>query len=237
MFFITADDLYLSRTFKREANIVLASLKKDSVEDITTKNKFVRILNTIQEIEKGGASSNADVNEIIETIKMILDDGIMSPLTLKNDEFDSISDIDGKRYNLRYPDIYMEKSTGRIFNANAFNVYIRAVYSDILKEQLDAAPSIHKKNRRTYISKGGVITGDYILDCQIRPEVIAKHKFTIQSVVNIPVCLINYKDGSIYAVDHREPKLKSLMEFYDCVVGHDDRVAKAKLNIRNYKKL
>lgn len=237
MFFITADDLYLSRTFKREANIVLASLTKDSVEYITTKNKFVRVLNTIQEIEKSGANSNADVNEIIDTIQNILNNGIISPLTLENNEFDSVGDVDGKRYNLRYPDIYMEKSTGRIFNANAFNVYIRAVYSDVLKEQIDAAPAIHKKNRRVYISKGGVITGDYILDCQIRPEVVAKHKFSIQSVVNIPVCLINYKDGSIYAVDHREPKLKALMEFYDCVVGHDDKVAKAKLNIRNYKKL
>ena len=237
MFFITADDLYLSKTFKREANIVLASLKKDSVDYIVTKNKFLRVLNTIQEIESSGANSNADVYEIINTIKNILDDGIISPLTLENDEFDLISDVDGKRYNLRYPDIYAEKSTGRIFNANAFNVYIRAVYSDILKEQIDAAPVIHRKNRLVYISKGGVITGDYIRDCQIRPEVVAKHKFTIQSVVNIPVCLINYKDGSIYAVDHREPKLKSLMEFYDCTVGHDDKVAKAKLNIRNYKKL
>lgn len=237
MFFITYDDLYLSKIFKREANIVLASLKEDSVEYIETKNKFIRVLNTIQEIESSGANSYADVYEIINSIKNILDDGIMSPLTLKNDEFDSISDIDGKRYNLRYPDIYMEKSTGRIFNTNAFNVYIRAVYSDILKEQIDAAPATHKKNRRTYISKGGVITGDYILDCQIRPEVIDKHKYTIQSIINIPVCLINYKDGSIYAVDHREPKLKSLMEFYDCVVSYDDKVAKAKLNIRNYKKL
>lgn len=237
MFFITADDLYLSRTFKREANIILASLKENSVEDITTKNKFVRVLNTIQEIERSGANSNEDVNEIIDTIQNILNNGIISPLTLENAEFDFISDLDGKRYNLRYPDIYMEKSTGRIFNANAFNVYIRAVYSDVLKEQIDAAPAIHRKNRRVYISKGGVITGDYILDCQIRPEVVAKHKFSIQSVVNIPVCLINYKDGSIYAVDHREPKLKALMEFYDCVVGYDDKVAKAKLNIRNYKKL
>jgi hypothetical protein len=237
MFFITADDLYLSKTFKREANIVLASLEKDGFVYITLKNKFTRILKTIQAIESTGANSNADVNEIIETIKMIIDDGIMSPLTLENDEFDFNSDIDGKRYNLRYPDIYAEKSTGRIFNANAFNVYIRAVYSDILKEQIDAAPTIHKKNRPVYISKGGVITGDYILDCQIRPEVVAKHKFTIQSIVNIPVCLINYKGGSIYVVDHRDPKLKNLMEFYDCVVSHDDEVAKAKLNIRNYKKL
>ena len=237
MFFITPDDLYLSKTFKREANIILDSLKKDSVEYIVTKNKFIRVLNTIQEIESSGANSNADVNEIIDTIQSILNNGIMSPLTLENDEFDFNSDIDGKRYNIRYPDIYAEKSTGRIFNANAFNVYIRAVYSDILKEQLNFAPTVHKKNRRVYISKGGVITGDYIRDCQIRPEVIAKHKFTVQSIVNIPVCLINYKDGSIYVVDHRESKLKALMEFYDCVVGHDDKVAKAKLNIRNYKKL
>ena len=237
MFFITADDLYLSKTFKREANIILASLDEYSTEYIETRNKFLRVLNTIQEIESSGANSNADVNEIIDVIQNIINNGIISPLTLENDEFDFISDIDGKRYNLRYPDIYIEKSTGRIFNANAFNAYIRAVYSDVLKEQIDAAPTIHKKNRRVYISKGGVITGDYILDCQIRPEVVAKHKFTIQSIVNIPVCLINYKDGSIYAVDHREPKLKSLMEFYDCTVSHNDKVAKAKLNIRNYKKL
>ena len=237
MFSITTDDLYLSKTFKREANIILASLKEDSVEYIVTRNKFVRILNTIQEIEKGGANSNADVNEIIDTIQTIINNGVISPLTLENDEFNLISDLDGKRYNLRYPDIYAEKSTGRIFNTNAFNVYIRAVYSDILKEQLNFAPTTHKKNRRVYISKGGVITGDYILECQIRPEIVAKHKFTIQSIVNIPVCAINYKDGSIYVVDHREPKLKTLMEFYDCVVGHDDKVAKAKLNIRNYKKL
>lgn len=237
MFIITSNDLYLSKTFKREANIILASLKKDSAEYIKTKNDFVTILKTICEIESNGVSSNEDVELIINIIKNILTDGIISPLTLKEDEFDIINDIDGKRYNLRYPDIYMDKSTGRIFNTNAFNVYIRAVYSDILKEQLIFAPTIHKKNRRVYISKGGVITGDYICDCQIRPEIITKHKFTIQSIVNIPVCVINYKDDSIYAVDHREPKLKALMEFYNCVVGHDDKVAKAKLNIRNYKKL
>ena len=43
MFHITIDDLYLSKTFKREANIILASLTKDSAEYIETRNKFIRV--------------------------------------------------------------------------------------------------------------------------------------------------------------------------------------------------
>ena len=116
-------------------------------------------------------------------------------------------------------------------NLKQLNLIVKADVQgsvEALKQSLEKVSNNEVRVKVIHSNVGGVtesdvtlakVSGAIIIAFNVRPEVVAKHKFTIQSIVNIPVCLINYKDGSIYAVDHREPKLKSLMEFYDCVVG------------------
>ena len=87
------------------------------------------------------------------------------------------------------------------------------------------------------ISKGGIITGEYVQQCEIRKDIVERHSFNIQSVVNIPVARIIDGDSVIHVVDHREPKLKVLREFYEVPIYIDETVKNKHYNLRKYTKL
>lgn len=238
VFFDSPNDKVLSILLKREANIVLASLNKDSSEYLYKKEHFEKTLSVIRAIEYTKPQNDNDINFIIDTIRRIWNVGILSPLTLKEDEFLNYKDSKGYLRNIRYNDIYIDTNINKsICNDNAFNIYIRTAYSHDNKEQIDCTNEVIYKNHRTYISKGGVITGEYIEKCIIRPDIVNKHSFTIQSILNIPVCVIIDGDNNIYAVDHREPKLKALRQFYEVPINKDEIIASKHYSIRKYKKL
>lgn len=236
MFFVDANDKGLSITFKREANEILASLDKNSNEYIDKSEKFNEVLRVIKAIESTDPQTEDNIDFILNTINRLWDTGILSPLTLKDDEFYDYTDSNGYRHNNRYFNIYIDK-TNNICNNNAFNIYVRAVYSHDCNKQVKHNPITLKRNHRLYISKGGVITGEYVEKCIIRPEIVDKHCFTIQSIVNIPVCSIVSDNFVIYCVDHREPKLKILQQFYDIPINKDYNIGSGNYNIRKYKKL
>lgn len=238
VFIVSPNDKGLSILLKREANIILASLDKESNEYLYKKARFEETLNVIRAIENTEPQSDDEVNFILDNINRIWRVGILSPLTLKEDEFLNYTDSRGYLRNIRYNDIYIDTNNNMsICNSNAFNLYIRAVYSHDEQSQIECINEIVHKNHRIYISKGGVITGEYIEKCIIRPDVVNKHSFTIQSIPNIPVCIIVDGDNYIYVVDHREPKLKALQQFYDVPINKDDTVANKHYNLRKYKKL
>lgn len=237
VFFNSSDDKDISILLKREANIILASLDKNSDEYLYKKNFFEETLNVVRVIEYSGLHSKYRIN-ILNTINRILNVGILSPLTLKDDEFLNHVDSNGRFCNTRYKDIYIDNNLNMsICNANAFNLYIRTAYSHDENKQIECTNEIIHKNHRIYISKGGIITGEYIEKCIVRPDVVAKHSFTIQSIPNIPVCIIIDKDDSIYVVDHREPKLKALQQFYDVPINKDENIANKHYNLRKYNKI
>ena len=97
--------------------------------------------------------------------------------------------------------------------------------------------SVKKAIPVIFINKGGVVTGEYIAICEIRKEVVDKHNYTIQSIVNIPCSLILDNGDRIITVDHREPKLKVLKDFYEVYFKFDKTVHDRKYDIRKYAKM
>lgn len=237
-FIVSPEDKGLSILLKREANIILASLDKESNEYLYKKERFEETLSVVRAIENTDPQSDDEVDFILDNINRIWRVGILSPLTLKEDEFLNYADSKGHLCNIRYRDIYIDTTINQnICNDNAFNLYVRACYSHEEQSQVECDNEMIYKNRRVYISKGGVITGEYIEKCIIRSDVINKHFFTIQSIPNIPVCMIVDGDNYIYVVDHREPKLKALQQFYEVSINKDEEVANKHYNLRKYKKL
>lgn len=238
VFFVSPNDKGLSILLKREANIILASLDKESNEYLYKKERFEETLSVVRTIEYIEPQSENEIDFILNTISRIWNVGILSPLTLKEDEFLNYRDLEGYYRNSRYNDIYIDNTDNHdICNNNAFNLYVRATYSHNEQSQIECTNEIVYKNHRVYISKGGVITGEYIEKCIIRPDIVNKHSFTIQSIPNIPVCIIVDGNDSIYAVDHREPKLKILQQFYEVPINKDEVIANKHYNLRKYKKL
>lgn len=87
-------------------------------------------------------------------------------------------------------------------------------------------------DERVYISRGGIINGDYIHKCYLKHNEF----HSVKDSIKIPVSSIEMENdvNFILFVDHREPKLKALMEFYNVPIKHDDNV---KYNVRTFKKL
>lgn len=241
MFHIIPEDKGLSIILKREVNAKLNTIE-DLDEKQTVENIYREVLNVIKAIEVTEPQSDEDIDFILDTINTVWNKGILFPLTLKDNEFDNYPDRRGYRYNKRYSYVYIDTNNHQnIINSRAFDVYVRAGYKHKENIQVAIEPFTIQRSVVTsspiFISKGGVITGEYIKDCIIKPEVIAKHCFTIQNIVKIPVCVIDTGTRVLYVVDHREPKLKALMLFYDVPVMKNEEVAAGKYNIRKYKKL
>lgn len=236
------EDQGLSIILKREANIMLASLEKDSPEYTFNYYKFKEALEVVKAIERTDPQCEEDIDNILNIINTIWKKGILSPLTLADDEFSNFN-LNGIATNLRYSNIYKSDkvdSNGNyvIYNRSAYKAIVRKQYSydsnqqiEITKAELSLSPTI-------YINKGGRLTGEQICLCRIRPEIVANHCYTIQSTVNIPVSAIYGKEiGVILTVDHREPKLKVLNEFYEVMTGQDNRTIVLNMDIRKFKKL
>lgn len=228
------NDCGLVVTLIREANIALASFSKDSDDYIYNKERFADTIKIMRAVENTNPQCNEDISFIFNTINTIWEKGILTPLTLKDDEFGEPNES-GVIKNIRYSSIYKFKD--RIYNTNAYKCTIRAQYNHKENKQVPVKFDTYSQNPVLFISKGGVITGEFIDSCFIRKEVIDKHCFTIQSIVNIPASLIDTENLMVIAVDHREPKLKALMNFYDVPVHISEKVKNMKLNIRKYKKL
>ena len=213
-----------------EVNVILTSVDTECETNII-QEEYSPLLVFCKALDNS-CLMDSQKERVIKSLYKFIETGLLSPLTLKDDEFNGIHPS-GKRLNKRYAPIY--KKDNIVYNGQAFKVLIRAEY-------------LHKENKqksicnydnfvdRVYISKGGVITGEYIEDCIIRDEIVQKGSFNIQSIIKIPVCMIIDDDNIIYAVDHREPKIKILKEFYDVPIKIDNDI-KGKYNIRNYKKL
>lgn len=215
---------------KAEVDVLLASANND-YERGTINDECAPILAFSKAIDDS-ILMDSQKEGTIKALYKFIETGLLSPLTLKDDEFNGINSS-GKRFNKRYAPIY--KKDNIVYNNQAFKVLIRAEY-------------LHKENKqksicnydnfadRVYISKGGVITGEYIEDCIIRDEIVQRSNFSVQSIIKLPVCMIIDDDNFIYVIDHREPKLKILNEFYEVPIKIDTDI-KGKYNIRNYKKL
>lgn len=134
---------------------------------------------------------------------------------------------------------YVQKDNIGIYNVLAYLLRTRRSYTKLKNNEIietltspifpDWGEVI---DERIYISRGGIINGDYIHKCYL------KHNgfHSVKDSIKIPVSSIEIEDdvNFILFVDHREPKLKALMEFYDVPILHDNNI---KYNVRTFKKL
>lgn len=239
-FVIGREDGSLTTLLKREANIKLASLSNDEERTKTFYDcqNAIRIAKAIDSIEP---QNQEEVDSVLNIINTIWDKGILSPLTLNDDEFSDFN-LNGIANNLRYYNIYKSDTVDEngkyiIYNRSAYKAIVRKQYdfnynsqTQITQKEFNLCPTI-------FINKGGKITGEHIDICRIRPEVVDKHCYTIQSTVNIPVSAIYGKGiGIILTVDHREPKLKILKEFYHVPINYSEEINKLNIDIRKFKK-
>lgn len=229
----STDGLYTKKC-KEEANIYLASLPSNHNNRFQIEKDFEDLLLLANTLDKVRAVTADHKIEIINKLYRLTKFNVLSPLTLNDDEFINVG---GCIRNHRFMHIYKVENT--IYNEWAFNILVRKEYDDEFEIEVKKTPELKECNHIVYISKGGIITGEYIKDCIIRPEL--KGKFSIQSIPNIPVSAIRYKKedmiyDTFYVVDHREPKLKVLQEFYEVPIYTDEYI-KGKFNIRKYKKL
>lgn len=239
-FVIGREDGSLTTLLKREANIKLASLPNDEERTKTFYDcqNAIRIAKAVDSIEP---QNQEEVDSVLNIINTIWDKGILSPLTLNDDEFSEFN-LNGIANNLRYYNIYKSDTVDEngkyiIYNRSAYKAVVRKQYdynynsqTQITQKEFNLCPTI-------FINKGGKITGEHIDICRIRPEVVDKHCYTIQSTVSIPVSAIYGKElGVILTVDHREPKLKVLKEFYHVPISYNEEINKLNIDIRKFKK-
>lgn len=134
---------------------------------------------------------------------------------------------------------YIQDGICGIFNVLAYTAKVRKFYikneNDITEVPVGNIVKGEGEiiDERIYISRGGIINGDYIRFCYLKHQT---GNYSIKDPIKIPVSSIEEKDdvNFILFVDHREPKLKALMEFYNVTIEHDCNV---KYNVRTFKKL
>lgn len=134
---------------------------------------------------------------------------------------------------------YINDGVCGIFNVLAYTAKVRKFY---IKDENDITEAPVGKiikgegeiiDERIYISRGGIINGDYIRFCYLKHQT---GNYSIKDPIKIPVSSIEENNGVdfILFVDHREPKLKALMDFYNVQIEHDCNI---KYNVRTFKKL
>lgn len=197
-----------------------------------------------------GSDKNTNYFQFIERVNNIIDlypeDAVKIGLDLilkswQNKPWGAIS-LDDTQFNKigqHYRAWYIQKDNKGIFNVMSYFSKIRRSY---IVEEENAVKEIEEEildkngefiDERMYISRGGIINGDYIHKCYLKNQI---DNYSIKDPIKVPVSSIEFKNSHdvILFVDHREPKLKALMEFYNVPIEHDNNV---KYNVRTFKKL
>lgn len=154
-----------------------------------------------------------------------------SAISLDNTQFNKI----GKHIRAWY----IQDGICGIFNVLAYTAKVRKFYVKNENEIIEVPVGKIIKgegeiiDERIYISRGGIINGDYIRFCYLKHQT---GNYSIKDPIKIPVSSIEEENdvNFILFVDHREPKLKALMEFYNVTIEHDCNI---KYNVRTFKKL
>lgn len=136
---------------------------------------------------------------------------------------------------------YIQKDNNGIYNVLAYTLKQRKVYlinsngegNEIPLNKATLNAEGECIDERIYISRGGIVNGDYVHKSYLLNQI---DNYNIKDPIKIPVSTIEYTycPEIIFVVDHREPKLKALIEFYNVPIEHDENV---KYNLRKFKKI
>lgn len=224
---------------RNEASIIEASNpSKDKINALTYLDGLTRTMLF---------NENIDTRlQLIDYLKKSINRTPFTSIDLSNDNFEESKNItwgNGILEHKRCPDIFKIKGEEGVINGRAYGYVVRHQYDDKLKQELPYTNNdcdwifpldlAYNSNNtiKLFISKGGIVNGDYIDFCYIK----SNDKYLVRDSIKIPVSIIGAQDNEMFytVVDYREPKLKALMEFYDCPIKHID----IHFNIRSYGKL
>lgn len=228
------NDSLLTHNIKRDYELVISNNKnkeyKEIIDDI-----YKQLIN----VSKGFDNNvNKDMfKNIINLLSETYEYNTTQPISLQDEDF---------KGNTHIITPYIVKSGSFIINTKAYKTTNRTYYSHNDKKELNYGEAVMKhfksvKNDNIYISKGGVITGEYINDAKIDELEEVLNNYIIPKTIVIPVSTIFVeKDDNIKSylvVDHREPMFKKLFVNYKMKVLMDENVKQLKLNLRNYEKI
>lgn len=186
-----------------------------------------------------------DYHKVLERVELISQHYALSPISLTKNDFIS-SSFPGYLEHIRTNNIMMDKHDMKPFNSIAWGYVCRHMYDDDTNSELELVsnkcdaifslysygrsgdPSVNIDTIKLYISKGGIVNGDYYDLCYLK-EV----PYSYKKPISIPVSIICKNVDNYIIVDSREPKLKELLDNYNVRFGHND----VYFNIRKYKKL
>ena len=114
---INDNETGFSYVLKREANIILNEINKNNPTFHYKKEYFDNILNICKAIDEIKPESDDEMKDIIDTINKLYTTGLLSPLTLKDNEFEQIGSFN-YRNNIRYPLILKNTEDNKIINNN-----------------------------------------------------------------------------------------------------------------------
>ena len=228
------NDSLLTHNIKRDYELAISNIKNKKSREILN-NVYRQLIN----ISKGFDNNiNEDIfNNIVKLLSETFEYYTTQPISLQNENFKGNSHIIAP---------YIIKDENFIINTKAYKTINRTHYSHNDKKELIYGNAIIKllksiKENKIYISKGGVITGEYISDARIDYLDEIDNCYIIPKTIIIPVSTIFVeKDDIIKAylvVDHREPTFNKLFSCYRMEVLMDENVKSLKLNLRNYEKI
>lgn len=166
----------------------------------------------------------------------------ISTINISEDDF-RVSKINGFGYHKRCACItwnthYNLNEEKVLKYAKAFIIQERKEF-DFINKKVNEKDYIQIQ-QPIFISKGGIINGDYIESTYFRKKDYNDGRLLVKLPIKIPVANVIFNDKNneteyIYVVDHREPALKELMETYNCEIENNEEIASYKLNLRTCK--
>ena len=123
---------------------------------VKVKEYFDNILNICKAIDEIKPESDDEMKDIIDTINKLYTTGLLSPLTLKDNEFEQIGSFN-YRNNIRYPLILKNTEDNKIINNNAYKAKIYNIYDHNLGAKVfENEPDIYY-NPVIFINKGNML--------------------------------------------------------------------------------
>lgn len=229
-----ANDSLLTHNIKKDYELAISNIQNEKNKEIID-NIYRQLINVSK-----GFDDNIDKDMFTNIVRLLSETYeyyTTRPISLRNDEFKGNSHIIAP---------YIVKSGSFIINTKAYSIINRTYYSHNDKKELCYGEAIMKrfksiKDDKIYISKGGVITGEYISDARIDELEEILDNYVIPKTIKVPVSTIFVEKDNIskayLVVDHKEPMLKKLFVCYRMKVLMDEDVKQLKLNIRNYEKI
>lgn len=238
MFEITIFDSLILRQIKTEANIILASVIEkygenypEHIKEFVSLESLVYIFATIDDCKN---THGIDTKIIFDNINKIRTTGLLTPLTLSNDEFPPKDKV-LNRYNNRCMSVV--KDDNGIYYENAFVTKPIKYYEEVSNKEVKVSECFSTGEGIIYLTAGGVTTGEYFDKCYLLPTTIERGMYTPKDAIQVPVSIIKNTDGKLIAtMDKREPKYNALKSFYQININTDDTI-KSKYDIRKYEKI